>query len=184
MPTPMPSPALYAHQTPCHFDRSAKRGAEKPASLPIPLPGPQAFAFLTCHPRRESTSVFAIVVVSVVVVAFVFALAFLFVIPEGDLLLLLPLLVILTLSEAEGKNPRISRGKRSDPSAFAVASRYPKASALGLSNQPTKRGFSPWGMPFSPNLILRTTALALITATLLTNTACSPKPIPKTITSR
>jgi len=43
--------------------------------------------------------------------------------------------------------------------------------------------------------ILRTTALALITATILTTTACSPrkpvpdpkplpKPIPKTITSR
>ena len=31
--------------------------------------------------------------------------------------------------------------------AFAVASRYPKASALGLSLTQKKRGFSPWGMP-------------------------------------
>ena len=83
--------------------------------------------------------------------------------------------------------------------AFAVvvafASRYPKASALGLCPPQQKRGFSPWGMPSTPSHILRTTALALITATLLTTTACSPrkpvpdpkpvpKPIPKTLTPR
>jgi hypothetical protein len=33
------------------------------------------------------------------------------------------------------------------PITFAFASRYPKASALGLSTTPTTRGFSPWGMP-------------------------------------
>ena len=83
--------------------------------------------------------------------------------------------------------------------AFAVvvafASRYPKASALGLCPPQQKRGFSPWGMASTPSHILRTTALALITATLLTTTACSPrkpvpdpkpvpKPIPKTLTPR
>jgi hypothetical protein len=31
----------------------------------------------------------------------------------------------------------------------ALASRYAKASALALSPGPTKRGFSPWGMPSS-----------------------------------
>ena len=30
--------------------------------------------------------------------------------------------------------------------AVAVASRYPKASALGLSDPYRERGFSPWGM--------------------------------------
>ncbi len=30
--------------------------------------------------------------------------------------------------------------------AVAVASRYPKASALGLSEPYRERGFSPWGM--------------------------------------
>ena len=33
--------------------------------------------------------------------------------------------------------------------ALALASRYPKASALGLTALPEKRGFSPWGMPLS-----------------------------------
>jgi hypothetical protein len=34
----------------------------------------------------------------------------------------------------------------------AFASRYAKASALALSASQQKRGFSPWGMTFSPQL--------------------------------
>ncbi len=33
------------------------------------------------------------------------------------------------------------------PNVLALASRYPKASALGLISTPTRRGFSPWGLP-------------------------------------
>ena len=35
--------------------------------------------------------------------------------------------------------------------AFAIASRYAKASALALSSQQNKRGFSPWGMLSYPS---------------------------------
>ncbi len=34
---------------------------------------------------------------------------------------------------------------------FVFASRYPKASALGLSHPRQQRGFSPWGMLSSPS---------------------------------
>jgi hypothetical protein len=37
--------------------------------------------------------------------------------------------------------PRPCNGRR------VIASRYPKASALGLISIPLKKGFSPWGMP-------------------------------------
>jgi hypothetical protein len=62
--------------------------------------------------------------------------------------------------EAAGRDPRravFARwggawgiARKRDRLALAVASRYPKASALGLSGLHKMTGFSPWGMPSYP----------------------------------
>jgi hypothetical protein len=44
--------------------------------------------------------------------------------------------------------------------ALSLASRYPKASALGLTIPSTKAGFSPWGMLSSPSHDTRGTTLS------------------------
>jgi hypothetical protein len=67
-----------------------------------------------------------------------------------------------TLQAAQSKDPDTLHLTKTDQTlsprsavtlavAVAVASRYPKASALGLSGQQNERGFSPWGMLSSPS---------------------------------